>query len=333
MTTALRSVLTGGVAVASAAVVAVTPLAPTVDLQVPRLVSADVALADFPTPPPLGAIGYQALVNGIADVVALAPIVFGSTAQCTVCIGPVSPPSPAAIPFTGWGLVGAVTGLITAPVALVQTLLAGQGVGPALGAAVLALQTPITNTFQLLALPRQPVGGFELQGVLDRAFAATKATVDAILNITAQALVSGPLDVLGGVVTGAQLFAGTLASTGDIGAAVNAGLVPIQAAVTGSVTDLVTEVGKNRTIINNILKTGPGKVTAPIPTVPLPPVAAVRAAASLPAVRAESAVPAREDAPVTAARKSGRTAAAAATGTTRANAGAAVKAGAAKRAR
>ena len=290
MTTAIRSVFTGGVAVAGAAVMAATPLAPTVDLQVPRLASIAVALTSEQTAPPIGALPYQTLVNGIADVLALAPIVFGSTEQCTACIGPVANPnipSPA-IPFSGWGIVGIGAGLLTAPVALVQTLVDTLNVGEALGAALAAVQTPITNTFTLLGAPRAPFGGFALQGVLDRAFDVTKDITEAVLNIAAQALVSGPLAVLGGLTEGVQTFALTLASTGNIVAAFQAGIAPVQVAVNESVDNLVHEVGKNRIIINNAQKAGPGRATSPIPTITPPPVASVRAAAAVTAPQQEA---------------------------------------------
>lgn len=280
MSAAIRSVFTSGVALAGATVVAISPLGPSVAVQVPRISAAAVALtASDLTAPPIGALPFQVVVNNIANAITLVPILIGSTEQCTACLGPAGGPSVAPpVPFTGWGAVGLAVGVLTSPVALVQTLVTTLNIGQAVGAAGLALQVPIANTLNLLGAPRA-VGGFDLPGVLDRAFDAAKATVDAVLNIAAQALVTGPLEVLTGLATGVTQFFGTLAVTGDVIAAFGAGLAPIQTAVTGAVTGLVAEVQKNRTIIGNDLASGPGRPTAPIPTKPLPAVEAASVAA------------------------------------------------------
>lgn len=273
MSTAINSVLRTGVALVGASVVAVSPLAPMPDTHVPTVALPSVELTGLATPA-LGAIPYQIGINTLGNLLALAPILVGSTEQCTVCLGPVGQQP---LPFTGWGLVGVGAGLIASPVAFVKTLQADGSVSQALGAALLAIQTPLTNTFALLKAPRA-AGGFALQAALDRAFNATKDVVDYTVNILAQALVTGPLTVIGGVVTGAQIFAGTLAQTGDVITAFNAGRAPIEAAVNTSLTDLTNEINEGRTTVYNDLLGGPGAATSPIPTVTPPPLAATAVA-------------------------------------------------------
>jgi hypothetical protein len=183
-----------------------------------------------------------------------------------------------AVPFTGWGALGIGAGLISSPIVFFSAL--GDGsVSKALGAALLAIQVPIQNTLNLLASPRA-IGGFALQAVLDRAFQATKDSIDGVVNILAQALVTGPLGVISGAVAGATAFAATLAQTGDFVTAFNAGRAPFEASVNKALNDLTTEVGKNRAIVYADLTGGPGAATSPIPTIPPPPAAARPAAAA-----------------------------------------------------
>ncbi|BBZ77235.1 hypothetical protein MANY_25720 [Mycolicibacterium anyangense] len=262
MSTAVSSVFKTGVALAGAGAIAMSPLVPTHDARVPTVTLPFVELSGLATPA-LGAIPYQIGINTLGNLLALAPILIGSTEQCTACLGPAGNP---AVPFTGWGLIGVGAGLITSPVVLVKTLQAGGNVNQALGAALLAIQTPLTNTFALLQAPRA-AGGFALQAALDRAFNATKDIVDYTVNILAQALVTGPVTVIGGVVTGAQIFAGTLATTGDLITAFNAGRAPIEAAVNTSLTALTNEINEGRSTVYADLNTGPGVATSPIPTV------------------------------------------------------------------
>ena len=134
----------------------------------------------------------------------------------------------------------------------------------------------------LLAPPRA-IGGFALQAVLDRAFQATKDSIDGLVNVLAQALVTGPVEVIGGAVAGATAFAGTLAQTGDFVTAFNAGRAPFEASVKTALGDLTTEVGKNRAIVYADLTGGPGAATSPIPVIP-PPASSARPAASAAAV-------------------------------------------------
>ncbi|WP_167098795.1 hypothetical protein [Mycobacterium sp. DL592] len=268
MSAAVNSVFKTTIALAGAAAIAMSPIVPTQDVRVPTVHLPAIELTSLPVPA-LGAIPYQIGINTLSNLLALAPILIGSTDQCTVCLGPAGAPP---VPFTGWGLIGMGAGLIASPIAFIKTLQADGSVAQAFGAALLALQTPMTNTFSLLGAPRA-VGGYALQAVLDRAFAATKHTVDYVVNILAQALVTGPLTVLGGAVKGAQIFAGTLAVSGDFSTAFNAGRVPFEQAVTTSLNALTAEVDEARATIYADLTAGPGVATSPIPTVTPPPLA------------------------------------------------------------
>ena len=229
---------------------------PTQDVRVPTINLPAIELSALPIPA-FGAIPYQIGVNTVGNLLALAPILIGSTGQCYACLGPTATPLLPASPFTGWGVLGIGAGLISSPLVFFGAF--GDGsVSKALGEALLAVQVPITNTFSLLGADRVPVGGFALQAVLDRPFQATKDSVDGLINVLAQALVTGPLGVIGGAVKGATAFAGTLAQTGDFITAFNAGRAPFEASVNKALTDLTA--------------------TSPIPTIP-PPVASARAAA------------------------------------------------------
>lgn len=292
MSTAVSSAFKTGIALAGAGAIALSPLTPTPDVRVPSVTLPSVELSSLSVPA-LGAIPYQIGINTLSNLLAVAPILIGSTDQCAACLGPSSPPSPAALPFTGWGLIGLGAGLIASPIAFVRTLEADGSVSKALGAALLALQTPLTNTFALLNAPRA-VGGFALQAVLDRAFNATKHAVDYTVNILAQALVTGPLTVLGGAVTGAQTFAGTLVATGDIITAFNAGRAPFELAVKASLTALSAEIDEARSTIYADLTGGPGVAVSPIPTVTPPaPVAASAVASPAPDTGTVKAQPQR----------------------------------------
>ncbi|SBS76527.1 conserved hypothetical protein [uncultured Mycobacterium sp.] len=276
MPAAISSLYKTSLALAGAGIIAVSPLVPSHDARIATVHLPEIQLTDL-TVPAFGAIPYQIGINALGDIIAAAPILIGSTQQCaTYCLGPNTPaPAPTYAPFTGWGLVGLGQGLISSPVAFITALRAGQNPAQALGVALLAIQVPIANTFSLLVAPRMPDGGFELRATLDRAFAASKHAVDYAVNITAQALVTGPLTVLGGVVEGTTVFAATLAQTGDFVTAFNSGRVPIQSSVRTAATDLVNEINEGRSTIYADLTQGPGATTSPIPTVP-PPTAAAR---------------------------------------------------------
>lgn len=265
MSTAVSSVFKTGIALAGAGAIAMSPLVPTHDVRVPAVNLPSVELSALATPA-IGAIPYQIGVNTLGNLLALAPILAGSTEQCTVCLGPVG----AGLPFTGWGLAGIGAGLIASPIAFVQTLQGDGSVSKALGAALLAIQTPMTNTFRLLVSPRED-GGYALQAALDRAFNASKHIIDYTVNILAQALVTGPLTVTKGAVQGSQIFAGTLAATGDFITAFNAGRAPFEAAVNKALTELTKEIDEGRSTVYADLTSGPGQATSPIPVVSTPP--------------------------------------------------------------
>ena len=282
MPAAVSTVFKSSIAIAGARVIAMSPLIPTQNVHVPTVTLPAIELSALPIPA-IGAIPYQIGVNTIGNLLALAPVLFGGTGQCQSCLGPdrVPPLSLPAVPFTGWGALGIAAGLISSPIVFFGAL--GDGsVSKALGAALLAIQVPIQNTLNLLASPRS-IGGFALQGVLDRAFQATKDSIDGLVNVLAQALVTGPVEVIGGAVAGATAFAATLAETGDFVTAFNAGRAPFELSVKTALNDLTTEVGKNRAIVYADLTNGPGVATSPVPTVAAVP-AAARPAASAAAV-------------------------------------------------
>lgn len=139
MSAAIHSVFTASVALASLGVIAVSQVAPAPEVHLPTVQIPGIELTAAPA---LGAIPYQILVNLLGDGLAVAPIIIGGTGQCQVCIGPVSPPSPAASPFTGWGALGFAAGLLNSPFAIVGALQAGQSITQALGVGVLAFQIP-----------------------------------------------------------------------------------------------------------------------------------------------------------------------------------------------
>jgi len=277
MPAAITSLYKTSIALAGAGVIAVSPLVPSQEARIASVHLPQIQLVDLAVPA-FGAIPYQIGINLLGDFLAEAPILLGSTEQCaTYCLGPNTPaPSPTYAPFTGWGLVGLGKGLISSPIAFATALQAGQTPAQALGVALLAIQVPITNTFSLFLAPRTPSGGFELRATLDRAFAAYKHAVDYAVNIAAQAFVTGPLTVLGGVVEGTTTFAATLAQTGDFVTAFDSGRVPIQNSVRTATTDLVNEISEGRSTIYADLTAGPGVTTRPIPTVPAPTAAASR---------------------------------------------------------
>ncbi len=179
MPAAIRSMFTASVALASAGVIAASPLAPTPELPMPTVHIPSINLVNGSSVPALGAIPYQILVNLLGNALAAAPILLGGIEQCTVCVGPVSPPSPAASPFTGWGTLGVGVGLLTSPFAIIGAVQAGQSILQALGVGLLAIQTPIINTATLIQAPRQPFGGYEFGATRAR---AAQAVVDAVVG-------------------------------------------------------------------------------------------------------------------------------------------------------
>ena len=282
MASAIRSAFSTSVALAATGVLAVSALAPTPDLHVPtvqipsaQIPSIELAAAAVPA---LGAIPYQILVNLLGDGLALAPILIGGIEQCTVCVGPASPPSPAASPFTGWGALGLGVGLLTSPFAIVGALQAGQSFTQALGVALLAIQVPIDNTFSLLGAPRVPYGGYEFAATRARAAQALTDAVVGTLGVTGQVL-TGVRTIIGGTLTGITAFAQTLAATGDVVAAFNAGLAPFSASVYTAIGSTVASIQALRSGVYTDLTNGPGPSTRPIPTVAAAAVSAARTAA------------------------------------------------------
>jgi hypothetical protein len=295
MSAVIRSLFTTGVAVASVGVIAVSPLAPAPALAVPTVQIPGIELTAVPA---LGAIPYQILVNLLGDALALAPIVIGGIEQCTVCIGPVSPPSPAPSPFTGWGALGFGVGLLTTPFAIVGALGAGQSIGQALGAGILAFQIPVDNTFALLAVPREGFGGYEFAATRAR---ARQAVTDAIVGTigVAEQVLTGVRQIISSGLLAITYFAQTLVAGGGVIAAIQAGLAPVQASVRTALNNTVGAVQALRTAVYVDLTSGPNAATSPIPTV-----SAASAATAASAANAASAASANMPRSVAAARAS-----------------------------
>ena len=296
MSAVIRSLFTTGVAVASVGVIAVSPLAPAPALAVPTVQIPGIELVNGASVPALGAIPYQILVNLLGDALALAPIEIGGIEQCTVCIGPVNPPSPAPSPFTGWGALGFGVGLLTTPFAIVGALGAGQSIGQALGAGILAFQIPADNSFALFAAPREGVGGYEFAATRAR---ARQAVTDAIVGTigVAEQVLTGVRQIIGSGLLAITYFAQTLVAGGGVIAAIQAGLAPVQASVRTALNNTVGAVQALRTAVYIDLTSGPGAATSPIPTV-----SAASAATAASAANAASAASANMPRSVAAAR-------------------------------
>jgi len=290
MPSAIRSAFSASVALAATGVIAVSPLAPAPEVHIPTVEIPGIELTAVPA---LGAIPYQILVNLLGDALALAPIVIGGIEQCTVCIGPVSPPSPAASPFTGWGALGFGVGLLTSPFAIVGALGAGQSIGQALGAGVLAFQIPVDNSFALFAAPREPIGpylggGYEFAATRARARQAVTDAIVGTLGVGEQVL-TGVRQIISSGLLGVTVFAQTLVAGGNVIAAIQAGLAPIRASVTSALNNTVLAVQVLREAVYTDLISGPGAATSPIPTVSAASAASVRAARSAAKPRAAAA--------------------------------------------
>lgn len=275
MPSAIRSAFSATVALAATGVIAVSPLAPAPEVHIPTVQIPGIELTAVPA---LGAIPYQILVNLLGDALALAPIVIGGIEQCTVCIGPVSPPSPAESPFTGWGALGLGVGLLTTPFAIVGALGAGQSIGQALGAGILAFQIPVDNSFALFAAPREGFGGYEFAATRARARQAVTDAIVGTLGVGEQVL-TGVRQIIGSGLLGITYFAQTLVAGGNVIAAIQAGLAPIRASVTSALNNTVLAVQVLREAVYTDLTSGPGPAARPIPTVSA--AASVRAARSV----------------------------------------------------
>lgn len=288
MPSAIRSAFSATVALAATGVIAVSPLAPTPEVHIPTVQIPGIELTAVPA---LGAIPYQILVNLLGDALALAPIVIGGIEQCAVCIGPVSPPSPAASPFTGWGALGFGVGLLTSPFAIVGALGAGQSITQALGAGILAFQIPADNSFALFAAPREAYGGYEFAATRARARQAVTDAIVGTLGVGEQVL-TGVRQIISSGLVGITVFAQTLAAGGNVIAAIQAGLAPIRASVTSALNNTVQAVQGLREAVYTDLTSGPGPAARPIPTVSAAAsVRAARAVAKPHATAAASAVP------------------------------------------
>ena len=279
MPSAIRSAFSASVALAATGVLAVSPLAQAPAVHVPTVQIPGIELAAADVVPALGAIPYQILVNLLGDALALAPIVIGGIEQCTVCIGPVSPPSPAASPFTGWGALGFGVGLLTSPFAIVGALGAGQSITQALGAGVLAFQIPADNSVTLFAAPRE-FGGYQFADTRARARGAVTDAIIGTLGVGEEVLTGVRLIISSGLV-GITVFAQTLVAGGNVIAAIQAGLAPIRASVQTALGNTVQAVQGLRVAVYTDLTGGPGAATSPIPTVSAASAASVRAARSV----------------------------------------------------
>lgn len=279
MPAAIRSLFTASVAFASAGVIAVSPLAPAPAVPIPTVQIPGIELVNGASVPALGAIPYQILVNLVGDALALAPIVIGGIQQCTVCVGPVSPPSPAASPFTGWGALGFGVGLLTSPFAIVGALGAGQSITQALGVGILAFQIPANNSFALLAAPREGFGGYQFADTRAR---ARQAVTDAIIGTigVAEQVLTGVRTIISSGLVGITVFAQTLVNGGDVIAAIQAGLAPIRASIQTALGNTVGAIQTLRTAVYADLTSGPGAATSPIPIVSAASAAAAASAAS-----------------------------------------------------
>ena len=279
-----------------AAAVAVTPLAPAADVNTPRLESVAVRLVDASLPA-FGALPYQVLVNQIGNAVALLPTVIGGTEQCTACQGPIATTlNPTASPFTGWGGIGIAVGLLGSPLVLGQTLLATGDPGQAFADAGAAISVPVSNTLAMLQADRIIYGGAQFSAATDRAVTALNDTVTLGLQAAAQLVVATPLAIGAGVVAGAGAFVQTYNSTGNLNQALQAGVAPVQAAVSTSIATLTAQLQTLRSTVYADLTSGPTVTSIPTPIVRSAPAAgaqrgsAAAAKTSKPAARARGAV-------------------------------------------
>ena len=263
MSGAIRSFLCAGVAMASVGVIAVSPPAPPRGVHIPTVQIPGIELTAAPA---LGAIPFQILINLLADGLALAPIVLGNTAQCVVCIGPVSPPSVEVSPFTGWGAIGFAAGLLSSPFAIVGALQSGLSVTQALGVGVLAFQIPADNTFALLAAPREPFGGYEFDASRARARQAVTDAIVGTLGVGEQVL-TGVRSIFVSGLVGITAFGQTLAAGSDVITALQAGLAPVSASIQTAVGNTIGAIQILREAVYTDLTGGPGAATSPIPTV------------------------------------------------------------------
>lgn len=285
MAAALRSLFTASIAVAGVGALAVTPVTVSADLQGPRLETAAVQLANGAIPA-LGAIPYQIGINQLGNLLALAPVLIGGVEQCEACLGPVAKPNLPATPYTGFGTIGILAGLLGSPIVFIQQLVDTSDPGLALGQAALALQTPITNTLLDLSAPRS-IGGYNLEATVGRATNALNVAVNGLLDIGNELLITLPVSLIGGLVTGLQTFAATLAATGNVIDALEAGVVPIRTGIEIGIEGLVASVQGARVdlysaLTSNVPSLAAAEAPAPAATLRAEPESAPAAVAVAP---------------------------------------------------
>lgn len=261
MTSAVRSMFSASVALAGAGAIAVSPISPVHDMQLPQIRSAAIELTAAPA---FGANAYQALVNQFGNFLASYQIVVGSTEQCSICLSPESP-GDSPITMTGWGTIGIAAGFVNSWLVFAQSLSAGDDLITALGYAGLAVQTPITNTFTLITNPRVPTGGYQLADTLGRAGEALGLVLNNAYNAAVQAFVTGPITIIGATIGGLQEFAKVMSETGDFLTATFVGWNVIEGGITQARTDLVDTIQTGREALYTTLTSGPTVTVNPIP--------------------------------------------------------------------
>jgi hypothetical protein len=179
-------------------------------------------------------------------------------------------------------------GLLTSPFAIVGALGAGQSIGQALGAGVLAFQIPVDNSFALFAAPREGFGGYEFAATRARARQAVTDAIVGTLGVGEQVL-TGVRQIISSGLLGITVFAQTLVAGGNVIAAIQAGLAPVRASVQTALGNTVQAVQGLRVAVYTDLTGGPGAATSPIPTVSAASAASVRAARSVATPRAAAA--------------------------------------------
>jgi len=191
-------------------------------------------------------------------------------------------------------------GLLTSPFAIVGALQDGLSLTQALGVALLAIQIPADNTFALLAADREPYGGYQFQATRDR---AVQAITDALVGTlgVAEQVFTGVRKIISSGLVAVTAFAQTLADTGEIITALQAGLAPVRASVETALNDTAAAVQGLREAVYIDLISGPGPAARPIPTLAAPAAATAARVAAKPRA---AAVAAAADQPTPAAKVS-----------------------------
>ncbi len=267
-TAALAGSLAFGGAVAAPAIAAA-----------PRLASPSVALLADADPLPLGTNLQLFVNNQVNNLLALAPILVGSTKQCAFCIGPydVGPDWPdyksITSGFTGWGAIGIANGIIGAPGAFVSKLVLTQDLQLAVAAAMASVVYPTDNTLRLLYGPRD-FGGFELDKTLSQYSFAARTAINNVLG-TASTVFRNQVNNASSLQAGLTEFTYSLTQGDSLVTAINNGREPIQQQLEDSSKKLTDQITFSRQALNTVLKQAPVQARNPIPTQPLPPGASV----------------------------------------------------------